>query len=117
MHVPVHTYQLLALRNQQTPFEVRALSPDDACRIIRRSLSRIAEHGQDQGLADIRMHEVEPVWLVMRTTPYEYCRFLHVEAWDGQHFKSFARVEIGLDILSALRDAAGLPMPRACASR
>lgn len=98
----LHTYQLLIMRNQPAPLEVKATCAEEACTILKRSFM-----GADYGMVEFNMgRELQNTWLVMRTTPFEYCDFLHIESWDGQRFRSFCKADIGMDILSAVQACA-----------
>ncbi|NBO19573.1 MAG: hypothetical protein EBV03_10195 [Proteobacteria bacterium] len=93
-----HTFQLLVLHGQEAPIEVQATCLEEACAIVKDGFS--APH---YGMLEFDAgRDMRDAWLVMRTTPYEYCDSLQIFAWDGACYKSFAKAEIGSDILSAL---------------
>lgn len=93
-----HTFQLLVMRGQETPIEVQAACLEEACDIVKRGFS-----APDYGMMEFdRGRDLCGVWLVMRTTPYEYCDCLQIYAWDGACYKSFAKADVGCDILSAV---------------
>ena len=95
----IHTYQLLVLRNQSAPLAVKATCKEDACQMIKLSFS-----GQEYGLVEIDMaRDLQETWLLMRMTPFEYCKFLHIESWDGRRFRSFGKAQIGTDIITAVQ--------------
>lgn len=93
-----YTYQLIVFHNQCTSLEVRATCAEEACQIMRKTLS-----GPDFGILEFDRRELLDEWLVMRVTPFEYCHYLHIEAWDGERFRSFGKAMIGDDIVSAIR--------------
>lgn len=102
MPLITYTYQLLVMRNQFAPLEVEATCAEEACQLIKRSFS-----GQEYGMVEINMaRDLQDTWLVMRTAPFEYCNFLHIESWDGQRFRSFGKGEVGSDIIAAVHHCA-----------
>ncbi len=102
-----HTYQLLVLRNQFSPIEVKATCAEEACQIVKRSFMGHFSGRKDFGMIELgSMRDFQNTWLVMRTTPFEYCQFLHIESWDGERFRSFGKGELGEDIITAVRNCA-----------
>jgi|GEM_PF-6483765 len=96
-----YTYQFLVQHNQLVPLEVQASSVEEACHLVKKISCMDSEI---KGLCT--ESDCQEEWLLMRTTPYEYCNALHIYSWNGEYYKTIGKTPIGNDICSAIQEIA-----------
>ena len=105
---PKHTYQILVNRQQSYQFEVEAESAEKACQKLQRQLQTEDTLQTDTEQKPLFYRWSDPKepreeWAIMRTSPTPACKFLLLQAWDGQEFLPMGEGKVGEDIVQVMR--------------
>jgi hypothetical protein len=106
---PKRKYQILipnprpSCFDRPSTFEVEAECVEKACQIVLAEGATSVRPNEKAGLSQLDPAAIQEKWIIMRTTPPEYCDYLLVQEWNGRFFKSIGKVPVGADIVQAAR--------------